>query len=98
MKKLKCRFGVDQIQETKDNEGNVTQETVEMSAVSASGDKYEYEYPEQERAERDIQSFADATPWGEFRMQVDNAHALGFLKPGKHYYITIEEVPAELQQ
>lgn len=36
-------------------------------------------------------TYARATPTGSMKLQVDNPGAQGFFKPGKKYYVTIEE-------
>lgn len=35
--------------------------------------------------------FAQATPWGELVIQIDNPAAKGFFKPGKNYFLDISE-------
>lgn len=78
--------------------GQVTSETIKFGAVSPSGKPGEvYKYGYESKPDDEVQSFADATPWGELQIQINNLHALGVIKQGLDYYIKIEEVPEELQ-
>lgn len=40
-------------------------------------------------------SFSAATPSGKLELMITNPEAYGSFVPGKSYYITIEEAPAE---
>lgn len=99
MNTVRARFTVNKVVQHKDGNGNVCQEDVHMNAVCGAKDatfKYEYEYSDEERAERDVQSFADATPWGDLQFCINNPHVFGFYEEGKDYYIDMVPVPKEL--
>lgn len=39
--------------------------------------------------------FSQATPSGSLEMYIDNPSAIGFIKPGRDYFLYIEEAPEQ---
>jgi hypothetical protein len=48
---------------------------------------------DQEPHSAEIREFFEATPSGEFWAQIRSEKAAAYFKPGKDYYLTIEEAP-----
>lgn len=44
--------------------------------------------------EGENKDYAEATPWGEFKIQIDNSRpAANFFEPGGYYYLDITKAP-----
>ena len=81
---LRAKFKVSQLTDFGSYDGGKTPNLkVTLNAVYSS-----------DKASEDNQ-FSMATPSGELWMMVSNPNAEGFFKPGKSYYLDIQEVPEQ---
>lgn len=77
---MRAMFQCSNLEEFKNQDGEIVQETISMTAVIADDN------PEHNQ-------FSEATPSGELVMMVSNPEAFGFFECGKDYYLDFS--PAE---
>lgn len=76
MKTILAKFKCDGV-DPYPTEGERTQETVTLRAVVDGSDENK--------------SFSKWTPFGELKIAITNPDAFGFFKPGKSYYLDMQE-------